>query len=101
MLTGVGKPGLHLAAHVFDPKSGRSLTVMTTEPGVQFYTGNGLGATGTVTGTRGEPYGKNGGFCLETQHFPDAPNQPSFASATLRPGQTLHSTTVFTFGVGQ
>ena len=100
-LNGADHPGLHQAAHVFDPKSGRSLTVTTTEPGVQFYTANGLGNTGPVPGTHGASYGKNAGFCLETQHFPDAPNQPSFASTTLRPGQTLHSTTVFTFGVGQ
>ena len=101
VLNGAGQNGPRPAAHVFDPKSGRSLTVTTTEPGVQFYTANGLGTTGTVLGTRGEPYGKYGAFCLETQHFPDAPNHPNFASTTLRPGQTFHSTTVFTFGVGQ
>ncbi len=99
VLNGASKPGLHPAAHVFDPKTGRSLTVTTTEPGVQFYTGNGLGSANL--GTSGEPLVKNAGFCLETQHFPDAPNQPGFPSTTLKPGQTMHSTTVFTFGVGR
>ncbi len=98
VLNGSASPGLHMAAHVYDPKSGRSLTVTTTEPGVQFYTGNGLSRANI--GTRGETYGKNAGFCLETQHFPDSPNQPAFPSTLLRPGQTLHSSTVFTFGVG-
>lgn len=99
VLNRTGKAGLHPAARVFDPTSGRSLTVTTTEPGVQFYTGQGLGSANL--GTRGESYVKNAGFCLETQHFPDSPNQPAFPSTLLRPGQTLHSTTVFTFGVGK
>ena len=98
VLNGAGKPGLHTAAHVFDPKSGRSLTVTTTEPGVQFYTGNSL--TSAAHGPAGQPYFKYAGFCLETQHFPDSPNQSAFPSTQLKPGQTLHSTTVFTFGVG-
>jgi len=96
VLNGVGA-GLHLAARVLDPKSGRTLTVTTTEPGVQFYSGNFL--DGTLTGISGTKYVRNSGLCLETQHFPDSPNQPKFPSTVLRPGQTLHSTTVFTFGV--
>jgi aldose 1-epimerase len=89
--------GLHLAAKAYDPGTGRTLTVMTTQPGVQFYSGNFL--DGSKTGKFGVNYGKYAGFCLETQHFPDAPNHPKFASTLLRPGQTMHSETVFTFGV--
>lgn len=88
---------MHAAAKVLDPNSGRTLTVTTTEPGVQFYSGNFL--DGTVTGISGVKYVKHAGFCLETQHYPDSPNQPSFPSTLLKPGQTLHSSTVFTFGV--
>ncbi len=91
----VNGTGMRTAAAVIDPKSGRTLTVTTTEPGVQFYSGNFL--DGTFIGASGVKYAKNAGFCLETQHFPDSPNQPSFPSTTLRPGQTMHSTTVFTF----
>ncbi len=89
--------GLHLAAKAVDPGSGRTLTVTTTQPGVQFYSGNAL--PGQFTGSGGAVYGKYDGFCLETQHFPDSPNEPSFPSTVLRPGQVLHSTTVFTFGL--
>ena len=85
------------AARVVDPKSGRTLLVTTTQPGVQFYSGNFL--DGTLTGASGVKYVKHAGFALETQHFPDSPNEPSFPSTVLRPGQTMHSTTVFTFGV--
>jgi len=93
-----GKAGiLHLAAIVTDPVSGRKLTVETTEPGVQFYTGNFL--DGTITGRHGVVYKKNWGFCLETQHFPDSPNHKNFPSTELKPGETMHSTTTFTFGV--
>jgi aldose 1-epimerase len=93
-----GKIGtLHLAAVVTDPVSGRKLTVETTEPGVQFYSGNFL--DGTYTGRYGVKYEKHSGFCLETQHFPDSPNHPDFPSTVLRPGETMHSTTTFTFGV--
>jgi aldose 1-epimerase len=88
--------GLQHAVSVVDPKSGRSLDVATTEPGVQFYTGNFL--NGTVTGKSGHVYNQRTGFCLETQHFPDSPNHPNFPSAILRPGQTYASQTVFTFG---
>lgn len=89
--------GLREAAHVVDPASGRTLTVTTDQPGVQFYSGNFL--EGAYTGVGGVPYAKYAGFCLETQHFPDSPNQPSFPSTELKPGQTLRSNTVFTFGV--
>ena len=93
-----GKIGtLHLAAVVTDPVSGRKLTVETREPGVQFYSGNFL--DGTYTGRYGVKYEKHSGFCLETQHFPDSPNHPDFPSTVLKPGETMHSTTTFTFGV--
>ena len=93
-----GKPGsLHLAAKVYDPQSGRTLTVMTTQPGVQFYSGNFL--DGTEHGKYGVTYEKHSGFCLETQHFPDSPNEPKFPSTLLRPGQTMRSETVFVLGV--
>jgi aldose 1-epimerase len=92
-----GEQALHLAAKVLDPASGRTLTVTTTEPGVQFYSGNFL--AGKFTGKSGVTYAKHFGFCLETQHFPDSPNHPEFPSTLLPPGETLHSETVFTFGV--
>jgi len=89
--------GMRMAAHVVDPQSGRTLTVSTTEPGVQFYSGNFL--DGTLTGVGGKPYARNAGFCLETQHYPDSPNRPSFPSTELLPGHPMHSVTTFTFGV--
>jgi aldose 1-epimerase len=93
-----GKNGeLRLAAKVYDPKTGRVLTVETTEPGVQFYAGNAM--TGTNVGKSGAIYARRSGFCLETQHFPDSPNQPAFPSTLLKPGETLHSETVFAFSV--
>ena len=88
---------LKLAAKAVDPASGRTLTVSTTQPGVQFYTGNFL--DGTLTGTGGQSYPFRSGMCFETQHFPDSPNHPSFPSTLLKPGQTLKSETVFSFGV--
>ena len=92
------KPGgLNPAAELYDPKSGRVMKVATSEPGVQFYTGNYL--DGTVTGKGGKAYKKNFGLCLETQHFPDSPNKPQFPSTVLRPGTTYRSTTVHTFSV--
>ncbi len=100
VLNGAGNgsaKALHEAAEVFDPASGRTLTVTTDQPGVQFYSGNFL--DGSATGASGTAYAKNAGFCLETQHFPDSPNQPSFPSTALNPGRALHSETVFTFGV--
>jgi aldose 1-epimerase len=93
-----GKNGeLKLAAKAYDPKSGRVLTVSTTEPGVQFYGGNSL--TGAFKGKSGATYSKNTGFCLETQHYPDSPNQPAFPTTELKPGQTMHSETIFAFSV--
>ncbi len=86
-----------LAAKVHEPISGRMLEVLTTEPGVQFYTGNFL--DGSFVGRTGKPYGRRSGFCLETQHFPDSPNQPGFPSTVLRPGETWQSTTIYRFGV--
>jgi len=87
--------GLAPAARVVEPGSGRVLEVSTTQPGVQFYTGNFL--DGTITGKHGHVYKRRYGFCLETQHYPDSPNQPGFPSTILRPGHAYHSTTVFKF----
>ncbi|WP_236796912.1 aldose epimerase family protein [Amycolatopsis sp. GM8] len=84
---------LSVAARASDPSSGRTLTVLTDQPGLQFYSGNFL--TGTLVGTGGKTYRQSYGFALETQHFPDSPNQPSFPSTVLRPGQTYRTTTVF------
>jgi aldose 1-epimerase len=86
---------MKLAAKVTDPKTGRVLTVSTTQPGVQFYSGNFL--DGSYTGKAGKKYEKNSGLCLETQHFPDSPNQPQFPTTELKPGQTMHSETIFAF----
>ena len=85
--------GLVPAARVFDPASGRVLRIDTTEPGIQFYSGNFL--DGTLAGTSGKFYRQSDGFALETQHYPNSPNQPNFPSTVLRPGQTFASTTVF------
>ena len=90
---------LRLAAIVTDPDIGRRMTVETTEPGVQFYTANHL--DGTFTGRHGVKYGKNAGFCLETQHFPDSPNHRDFPSTVLRPGRTFHSTTLYIFSTNK
>jgi len=87
-------PGLVLAARVYDPTSGRVLEVDTTEPGVQFYTGNFLDGT---PGKHGHSYKARDAFCLETQHYPDSPNKPDFPSTILKPKQTYHSTTVWRF----
>ncbi len=90
------EPGkLKLAARVIDPASGRQMEVWTTEPGVQFYSGNFL--DGTITGKRGVVYGKHSGFCLETQHFPDSVNHPSFPSVILRPGGAYRTETIYKF----
>ncbi len=94
VLNGKGA-GMHLAARVKDPKSGRVLEVTTTEPGVQFYSGNFL--DGTLTGKNGHKYQKRDGFALETQHYPDSPNHPNFPSTILRPGKTYHSRTTLKF----
>lgn len=86
---------LGLAARVHEPLTGRTMEVFTTEPGLQFYGGNFL--NGTLKNAAGQPYEYRGAFCLETQHFPDSPNQPTFPSIILRPGQTYQSTTVYHF----
>src|SRR5246127_5153284 len=91
--------GLTLAARMYEPTSGRVLEVSTTQPGIQFYTGNFL--DGTVTGKQGHVYKRRYGFCLETQHFPDSPNHPEFPSTILKPGETLRSKTVFKFSTSQ
>jgi len=88
--------GLQLAARVYEPTTGRTLEITTTEPGVQLYTGNFL--DGTITGKGGRVYPHRSGFCLETQHYPDSPNQPAFPSIELRPGAEYKSKTVFAFG---
>jgi aldose 1-epimerase len=89
---------LSSAAVAQDPASGRTLSVYTTQPGVQFYSGNFL--TGTLVGTSGHAYRQSDGFALETQHFPDSPNHPNFPSTVLRPGQTYQQETVYQLGVG-
>ncbi len=86
-----------VAASVYDPKTGRTLKVYTTEPGIQFYSGNFL--NGSFEGKGGIAYPKHSAIVLETQHFPDAPNHPDFPSTVLNPGDTFHSTTIFKFGV--
>ncbi len=87
--------GLVLAARMYEPTSGRVLEVSTTQPGVQFYTGNFL--DGSVTGKEGHVYKRRYGFCLETQHFPDSPNHPDFPNTILRPGKAFREKTVFKF----
>jgi len=87
--------GLTLAARVHEPTGGRVLEVSTTEPAVQFYSGNFL--DGTIVGKNGHVYKKRYGFCLETQHYPDSPNHPDFPSTILKPGKTFHSETIFKF----
>jgi galactose mutarotase-like enzyme len=91
--------GLVHAARLVDPKSGRTLDISTTEPGVQFYSGNFL--DGTIKGKGRRVYAHRTGLCLETQHFPDSPNHANFPSTILRPGATYRSRTVFTFGVAR
>jgi aldose 1-epimerase len=88
--------GLALAARLADPRSGRTLDVRTTEPGLQLYSGNFL--DDSIIGRGGTIYGRHTGVCLETQHFPDSPNQPGFPSTILEPGRTWRSQTVWTFG---
>jgi aldose 1-epimerase len=88
---------LDLVASAFEPESGRLMEVFTTEPGVQFYTGNHL--RGFETGKSGVPYTKRTGFCLETQHFPDSPNKPQFPSTLVKAGDTFRSVTIYKFSV--
>lgn len=89
--------GLVLAARVVEPSSGRVLEVLTTQPGLQFYTGNFL--DGTIHGKGGTVYGRRSAFCLETQHFPDSPNKAQFPTVVLKPGRRFASTTVYRFSV--
>ena len=93
VINGGGK-SLMLAARVHEPTTGRVMEVLTTEPGVQFYTGNHLN---NVVGKGGKVYNKRNAFCLETQHYPDTPNRPEFPTTLLKPGQTYHTTTVYKF----
>jgi aldose 1-epimerase len=86
------------AAEVYEPTTGRILRVLTTEPGVQLYTANFL--DGSIKGKEGHVYNRRFAFCLETQHFPDSPNHPSFPATELKPGQEFHSVTVFEFSTG-
>ncbi|MCL4115405.1 UNVERIFIED_CONTAM: hypothetical protein GTU68_027849 [Idotea baltica] len=88
-----------LAAKVLEPESGRTLEVYTNEPGVQFYSGNFL--NGTFIGKSKKAYEAKGSFCLETQHFPDSPNNSDFPSTVLEPGQKYHSTCIYKFGVAK
>jgi aldose 1-epimerase len=90
-----GEGALAVAARVREPGTGRIMEVLTDQPGLQFYSGNRL--DGSFVGKGGTAYGMYGGFCLETQHFPDSPNHPAFPSTVLRPGERFHSTTVFRF----
>jgi len=93
--TATKTPALRKGARAKDPKSGRVVEMQTTEPGMQLYTANHL--DGKAIGVGGIAYPKYGGFCMETQHFPDSPNRPNFPSAILRPGEMFNSTTVFAF----
>jgi aldose 1-epimerase len=86
---------LRKAATVIEPTSGRMMEVLTTEPGIQLYTGNFL--DGTLTGKSGKAYQRRSGFCLETQHYPDSPNKPNFPTTTLKKGATFKSTTIYHF----
>lgn len=95
VLTSGGSAAPVLVAEAYDPTSGRVLQVLSTEPGLQLYSGNFL--DGTIQGKGGKSYQHRYGFCLETQHFPDSPNHPSFPSTELRPGKTYRTTTVFKF----
>ena len=95
--SGAGADELVRAARVVEPSTGRTLDILTTEPGVQFYSGNFL--DGSITGKGGAVYRFRYGLALETQHYPDSPNHPNFPSTILRPGQEYHSRTVYQFGV--
>jgi aldose 1-epimerase len=82
---------------MYEPHSGRIMEALTTEPGIQFYAGNFL--DGTLVGASGHLYRQSDGFALETQHFPDSPNQQDFPSTILQPGETYQTTTIYKFGV--
>lgn len=91
-------PGeLALAAQIYDPRTGRQVEIRTTQPGVQFYTGNFL--DGSMVGKGGKKYLQHYGVCFETQHFPDSPNQPAFPNTILYPGKTYNETTIYKFSV--
>ncbi|MDB4908550.1 MAG: galactose-epimerase [Gemmatimonadetes bacterium] len=96
VLSGAIEHGLRHAARACDPVSGRTLSVHTDQPGLQFYSGNFL--DGSIVGRGGQRYAHRSGFCLETQHYPDSPNHPSFPSVVLAPGDEYASRTTFTFG---
>jgi aldose 1-epimerase len=89
--------GVRVAARLLDPSSGRMLTVSTTQPGIQFYSGNFL--DGTLYGTSGHAYRQSDGLALETQHFPDSPNHANFPSTRLDPGQTYRESTIYALSV--
>jgi len=93
----LNKKGLEmsLAARMYEPKTGRVMEVTTTEPAIQFYTGNFL--NGTIKGKKGTVYQKRMAFCLETEHYPDSPNKPSFPTTVVKPGETYSTTTVYKF----
>ncbi len=97
VLNSYDKDNPSLAATVYEPVSGRFMEIYTTEPGIQFYSGNFL--DGGITGKSGKPYGLRSGFCLETQHYPDSPNRPEFPSVVLNPGETYRTTTIHKFSV--
>ena len=88
---------MKLAAIVTEPASGRTMKVYTSEPGVQFYSGNFM--DGSDIGKTGKPYPFRGSFCFETQHYPDSPNKPDFPSTLLNPGEEYETITVYKFGV--
>jgi aldose 1-epimerase len=91
------KGELSMAAQLYDPRSGRQVEILTTQPGIQFYSGNFL--DGTIKGKGGKVYRKHWGLCLETQHFPDSPNQPAFPNTILKPGAKFSEKTVWRFSV--
>jgi aldose 1-epimerase len=98
VLDKAGKAGeMTLAARVYEPTTGRFMEVFTEEPGIQFYCGNFL--DGRLKGKAGKIYVYRGGFCLETQHYPDSPNQPNFPSTILKPGETYRTKTIYRFSV--
>ena len=96
VLNKAGK-GMTLAATVYERSSGRVMKVMTTEPGLQFYSGNFL--DGSIKGKSGQDYPFRSGFCLEAQHYPDSPNHPEFPSVVLKPGQVYKNTIIYRFSV--
>jgi aldose 1-epimerase len=95
VLNGSSGGGMTFAARAYDPRTGRVIDCLTTEPGMQVYTSNGM--NGSVVGSSGTTYRQTEGFTLETQHFPDGPNKPNFPTTELKPGQEFRSTTIFRF----